>query len=368
MADLQRAESGLTRQDVIRGPELFLVTAFISLALYNFMELNALIFTTFKKRRGVYFWSMLAATWGVALNAIGYLLKFLLPSSSTALDVISTILVLAGWCAMITGQSVVLYSRLHLLVYDHFTIRLVLAMIIIDAAICHPPTISLFCLINNTRNPDPFIPAYSIYEKVQLFIFFIQEFVISAIYIIESAKFLRSRKGMSGGNGQLPPSSGGVSLTDSNRMIMYWLISVNVLVVLLDVSILALELSGYYDLQTSWVSEPVDLWFPGRFMSRQTRNIAGSYDCCPIGRVMLTTLVVQKAFVYSLKLKLEFCILNKLIAVVKTRESDLVHFVLGPSEILPSLRLTLGAIPWPVIGFQSPSTSQPSRKHFGPAM
>lgn len=257
MVQVRREENGLTRHDTISGPELFIVSSFISLALYNVLELTVLILTTFKKRSGVYFWSMVVATWGIALNAIGYLLKFLRPEASRSLETLYTILVLTGWSTMITGQSVVLFSRLHLLVYDRFTIRFVLAMIIIDAIICHPPTIALFSLFNNSANPDPYSAAYSVFEKTQLFIFFVQEFVISAIYIVESAKFLKSR---AAGVMPAPPSgaqaasSTSASLTESNKMIMYWLIGVNVVVVMLDVSILALEFSGFYDLQTSWVS------------------------------------------------------------------------------------------------------------------
>lgn len=270
MVEARGDDSGLTRHDVVRAPELYIVTSFISLALYNVLELIILIFTTFKKRSGVYFWSMVVATCGVALNAVGYLLKFLQPPSQPAasgsLETLYTILVLAGWTAMITGQSVVMFSRLHLLVYDRFIIRFVLAMIVADAVLCHPPTIALFALVNNSATPEPYAAAYSVFEKTQLFVFFVQEFIISAVYIVESARFLRSR---TRGAVRLPPrgeqaaaatagfASGAGVLSDSSRMVMYWLISVNVVVVLLDVSILALEFSGYYDLQTSWVRVPV---------------------------------------------------------------------------------------------------------------
>lgn len=264
MVEARGDDKGLTRHDVVQGAELYIVTSFISLALYNVLELNLLIFTTFKKRSGVYFWSMVVATWGVALNAVGYLLKFLRPeaASTAGLETLYTILVLTGWCTMITGQSVVLFSRLHLLVYDRFTIRFVLAMIVADALLCHPPTIALFSLVNNSANPEPYTAAYSIFEKTQLFVFFVQEFIISSVYIVESAKFLRSRTrhhgggggGGGGGGSSMTTASTGNFLTDSNSMVMYWLIAVNVFVVLLDVSILALEFSGFYDLQTSWVS------------------------------------------------------------------------------------------------------------------
>lgn len=265
-----RAEgNGLTSSDVPQGTITYVITAFISLALYNVIELNGFIFTTFKKRNGLYFWSMFVATWGVALNATGYLLKYLLTQSSSGLQALYTVLVLVGWSSMVTGQSVVLFSRLHLLVHDRFTIRFVLTMIVLDALMCHPPTFALFSLTNNQNDTQRFSVAYSIFEKFQLFIFFIQEFIISAIYILESKKFLKARKAMAPNSGRTGTTLD-TSLTDRSKMVIYWLISVNVLVVLLDISILVLEFSGLYDLQTSWVryrrvSRDLEEWIPKDF-------------------------------------------------------------------------------------------------------
>ncbi|KAJ4388856.1 hypothetical protein N0V93_006317 [Gnomoniopsis smithogilvyi] len=279
MAFYARGEgNGLTSADAVTGPTLFIVTSFIALAFYNVLELSLFIYTTFKRRKGLYFWSMVIATWGIALNGSGYLVKFIRPDESLAVRAFSTSLVLVGWCAMITGHSVVLFSRLHLLVSDPFKIRLVLTMIMVDALICHPPTLALFALVQSD-NPQPYVAAYSVYEKFQLLVFFIQEVIISIIYIMESARFLRARASIN----RMPIIDMKAMHVDG-RTVMRWLIAVNVLVVFLDLSILGFEFSGFYDLQTSW-----------------------------------------KCLVYSIKLKLEFGILNKLIAVVKARNPDLFN-------------------------------------------
>jgi hypothetical protein len=45
------------------GPTLStVIVAFMALALYNAVELNVIIFSSFKRRRSLYFWSILAAT------------------------------------------------------------------------------------------------------------------------------------------------------------------------------------------------------------------------------------------------------------------------------------------------------------------
>lgn len=266
-----RSDHGIAGNSTVTGPALFVITAFISLALYNVLELVLIIFTKFRKRAGLYFWAMFVATIGIAFNAVGYLLKFLHPGVPLASRYVYVTLVIVGWSSMVTGQSVVLYSRLHLLLHNQRKLRLILGMIIFDAIICHIPIAALFYLVNS-ENQDPFITPYSIYEKFQLSVFFLQECIISFVYIHESWKFLQARHIAFESNLQHL----------DGRKIMYWLILINVVVMILDISILVLEFSGFYDLQTSW-----------------------------------------KALVYSVKLKLEFSILNKLIEVVKARNPDL---------------------------------------------
>lgn len=285
-----RTDHGIAGNSTVTGPALFVITAFISLALYNVLELIIIIFTKFRKRSGLYFWSMLVATIGIAFNAVGYLLKFLHPGVGLASRYIYVTLVIVGWSSMVTGQSVVLYSRLHLLLHNQLKLRFILGMIIFDAIVCHVPIAVLFYCVNS-EDQDPYIIPYSIYEKVQLSIFFLQECIISFVYIHESWKFLQAR--------HLAFEPNHKSL--DGRKIMYWLMMINVVVMILDISILVLEFSGFYDLQTSW-----------------------------------------KALVYSVKLKLEFSILNKLIEVVKARNPDLFDSEGVRMELINGGRRTVG--------------------------
>ncbi|KAH6867340.1 hypothetical protein B0T10DRAFT_569499 [Thelonectria olida] len=238
------------------------ICVFISIAYYNVLELNVHIFSSFKKRNGLYFWSLLIATWGIAFNGTGYLIKHL--SLSTEANLYATI-ILIGWCTMITGQSVVLYSRLHIVMHSQRRLRLVLYMIIANALWLHLPVIVLVYGANSA-NPKPFETPYSIFEKIQLSVFFIQELVLSGLYVWETSKRLRLEKSV--GNTR-------------TRVVMNHLIYVNVLVVLLDVTILGLEFANLYDIQTAW-----------------------------------------KPLVYSVKLKLEFSILNRLVELTRGSRND----------------------------------------------
>ena len=249
------ADSGISKDSTATWPAMFAIIVFISIALYNVIELNFIILATFKKRRGLYFWSFLAATWGIAVYAIGFLMKDIQVGS----NVLYVTLIVAGWCSMVTGQSVVLYSRLHIVLRDRKKMRMILAMIVFNALICHTPII-VMVYGANSANPEPFLLPYSIYEKVQVTIFFIQELILSGIYISATVKLMKLE----------------ASVRSGTRRIMNHLIYVNIIIVFLDITILALEYAGLYDIQTAY-----------------------------------------KALVYAVKLKLEFSILNRLIELTQ---------------------------------------------------
>lgn len=151
----------------------FAVVALISIALYNVLELTCIIFTTFKKRRGLYFVSFCVATWGIVPYSIAFLVLGLEPPRGRAIYGFVTMIVV-GWVCTVTGQSVVLYSRLHLIDRDQRHLRLVLAMIITNGIILHSATTVMVFGANSLNDPSRFYRPYSIMEKVQVTVFFIQ--------------------------------------------------------------------------------------------------------------------------------------------------------------------------------------------------
>jgi hypothetical protein len=105
---------------------------FSGIAIYNTLELF-MIFMTFNRRATLYFFSVVVATLGVFLYAVAVLLLVLNLTNAY----VSTSLVDVGWSCMVTGQSLVLYSRLHLLVRDSRKLNWILGMIIVDGIIFH---------------------------------------------------------------------------------------------------------------------------------------------------------------------------------------------------------------------------------------
>lgn len=247
-----------------------LIAAFFALSCYNVLEITISIFTLFRCYRGLYFWSMLVATWGILLHAISVFLRFF----SLAPNFPMCVLVCIGWYAMVTGQSVVLYSRLHLVTAEA-RCRWVLYMIISNFFILHVPVTILF--LGSNAGVSSFLPPFNIYERIQLALFSAQEIIISGLYIWETMTYLRPVLIMKGRTG---------------KRVIINLIFVNTIVVLLDASLLATEYTNNFDVQTTY-----------------------------------------KTVVYSVKLKMEFTVLNSLLNVIRTNPStiegpqprDIVH-------------------------------------------
>ncbi|KAH7114895.1 hypothetical protein EDB81DRAFT_669302 [Dactylonectria macrodidyma] len=230
------------------------VVVFLSIALYNVIELAFIIYASFKKRSGIYFWSFVVATCGILPNCIAWLLKCFGVNPSAAF--VYATMIVVGWVCMVTGQSIVLYSRLHLVDHDPSHLRFVLAMIITNVIVSHVPVIIMVYGINSTH-AELYASVYSVYAKVTVTLFFVQEVVISGLYIFATVRLFRD--------------SIWHAKSARQRMVRH-LVIMNIIIVLLDITILGLEYSGHYQLQTAY-----------------------------------------KGMAYSIKLKIEFRILNGLV-------------------------------------------------------
>jgi hypothetical protein len=162
---------------------------------------------------------------------------------------------------MVTGQSVVLWSRLHLVLQSTSILSGVLGMVIVDALIFHIPIIVL--MYGTVTVPgSAWSRGYSVMEHVQLVGFCVQESIISGIYIWSTLQLLRLRS-------QGRPSA-----------ILYQLLAISILILILDVAVVVIEYLGYYAVQ-----------------------------------------VMFKPVAYSVKLKLEYAILGKLVTIARREYS-----------------------------------------------
>ena len=229
------------------------IVSMFSIGAYNALETVFITFDVVKNYRGLYFWSMQVASWGILVHALPAMACFLSHAPSLPMS----IPFLIGWYAMVTGQSVVLYSRLHLVVWDISKVRWVLWRIIVNVCILHVPMAALFLGLNhgNARFARPAM----VYNWIQLAGFCIQDLVICGIYIYEAIRALKCIVRIRGRKG---------------RKVIIHLLWVNVLVVVLNILLLLTEYKLHY-IQVSF-----------------------------------------KTVVYSLKLNLEFSVLNRLRSLV----------------------------------------------------
>lgn len=243
---------------------------FLTIAVFNGGEVLAQVYFTFRRHRGLYFWSIVSATIGIFLYVIGFGTKFFVTRPGSGW--VGLAFVIAGWVPMISCQSLALYSRLHLVMRNQRRLRWVFYMIIANAILFHTPIAVLIFLAETSPT---LARVYTAYEKAELTAFSAQEFVISGLYIWETWKILKPPKSS-------PASPGGTTSNTARRMhsIRRHLIYVNVVVVALDATLLATQFSDHYRVQTTY-----------------------------------------KAFVYSVKLKLEFAILNRLVAATRSRRT-----------------------------------------------
>ena len=115
-----------------------IVTVCCALAAYNAVELTILVFTTFNVYRGLYFWSLLVSTFGVFTYVLGWIVYYFRLTSSVAGLVLNNY----GWVTMVVGQSVVLYSRLGIVLGrgSENLLKVVKWMIIIGSIIFYIPS------------------------------------------------------------------------------------------------------------------------------------------------------------------------------------------------------------------------------------
>jgi hypothetical protein len=181
-------------------------------------------------------------------------------STSFPNPAINETLLTLGWVILVPGQSMVLYSRLHLISQNRHLLRFIFWFILVDALLLCGP-----CIVLNSgqysSNPKPYTDGYVVMEKIQMTMFTVQEFFISGVYVWEIRKVLK------------------VIFKGQTRKIMWQLVAMNVLIVCLDVSMLIVIGFGYYMLETT-----------------------------------------MKAMIYSVKLKVEFAVLTKMVSVFTHRQ------------------------------------------------
>lgn len=235
------------------------IIVFMCIALYNALELTILIPLSFRRYRSLYFRSLFTS---VVLGVIPFTVTGALQFFSLQPLWLSVVLQNISWVLMVPNQSVVLYSRLHLVSQNMTLLWIVRWLIILSLVVIVIPTIVLNAGWTYMPHSDPWVRGYDAIERIQVTWFTAQECFISGVYIWKAVQLI-----------------GLISSRDKRRhKILYELLGVNIIAILLDVAVMILQYLDYYFSQ-----------------------------------------VVFKATVYSVKLKLEFAVLGLLVSIVHSR-------------------------------------------------
>ncbi|CAA9958133.1 Integral membrane protein [Pyrenophora teres f. maculata] len=226
--------------------------AFTAMTWYNSIELLFLVFFTFKKYSGLYFWSLIVDV-----------LRAYMKQNNVAHDThVDNILMTVGLVLMVPGQSLVLYSRLHLISSNQKLVRSILWMIIVLAVVLCVPT-SMLNLREYTDQPGTYTRTYSAMAKTQMTLSSFEEVFISCVYIWETRNAMR------------------VNFNALDRKWMWQLIAMNIFLLVMDTALLVMEFLELY--------------------------------------MILNTF---KSLVHSFKLKIEFAVLTQMVRVSQTRRQS----------------------------------------------
>lgn len=165
----------------------FALACLAGIGLWNASEIVLVVWWTFKRRRTLYFWSLMVAAFGVIICSVAQVIDFSLGSQNSMFVVI---LGSAGWIPMVTGQSLVLYSRLHLLWVDSRIMRFLLTMIIFNGLTMHSGAFAMN-IASRALQTGSLTKAYGVMERTEVTVFFVQEITLSMFYLWRCRHFLK---------------------------------------------------------------------------------------------------------------------------------------------------------------------------------
>ena len=213
-------------------------SAFVGISFFLFLETSFEIFRVFKKRRGLYFWSLVVSVVSTAINNIAIILKFLVPGTEHIWP-LYTLMALSSWTCYSLGQLVILYSRLHLVIdnqkIQHWVLYLIFACAFFFA-------VPIWIVVWPAWNIDPEITKRwsapdGIVERFTQLGFTLAETTVSGIYIHALFQLLRYKP------------------TVRQRRVFLDLVYVNVITIALDITSTILVY-----LNQTGVSHPVQIF------------------------------------------------------------------------------------------------------------
>jgi hypothetical protein len=221
---------GVTADTVLPGTTYVVVGAFVAMGFLCTFELIPIIWTSFKRRNGLYFWAIVVATLGSFLFNLGTTIYiYNLSNGTKAILGVTTAINTLGYLIYIPAEFTVLYSRLHILAASQKTLRFVGILAAAEYALFTIPN-AVLSIGASTISTPAFDISYSYFQRIEIVGYTITEIIFSIVYIRHTLRMW--------GTGAEPKV----------KKILKWCLCANILVILLDIVTVVFEYTGkaYY--------------------------------------------------------------------------------------------------------------------------
>ncbi|KAL2851121.1 hypothetical protein BJY01DRAFT_245061 [Aspergillus pseudoustus] len=166
----------------IDGP-FIVATSLLSISLYIVLELLVGIFTTFKRRSGLYFYSCLISTIGLASFTATYYMRIFPGLPSLPVRILFSI----SSAIVVNAQHLVLYARLHVILPQHPRFhRAILIILIVSSLAFFCPQTYLEYYAGSTYMPSDQIKILAFNTVLT-----VREMLLCMIYLVQGIRQLK---------------------------------------------------------------------------------------------------------------------------------------------------------------------------------
>jgi hypothetical protein len=203
----------------------------LSLAHLNNLEIVFLMFTRFRRRRGLYFGTVAVAAISSAMFTVGFTLLELVPGRPSLLA--GSLLACLGFLSYEPSEFLLVYSRLHLISASRRTQRYVLALIILHTLLLTIPT-AVTVLGDVLSYNAKFYVASSLILRVKVCTYTAMELLLSSLFLYQIARAWNRRT-----EPQIMP-------------VLRHILVANLLIICMHATAITLDYLGFTALQTCW--------------------------------------------------------------------------------------------------------------------
>jgi hypothetical protein len=166
----------------VTGNAALATAAFLGMGLLCGFEMLFLIWSTFRRRSGLYFWSLVIATIAeISVNIANILYYWVLRDSCPA---IVAVLSIPGSLFFVVFEYFVLYSRLRLVQASNKKMRVLLGVIFTEALLIELPLAALY-LASIIRPSSELDYLYFTIWQVEAVVYTLVDVILSLTYILQ---------------------------------------------------------------------------------------------------------------------------------------------------------------------------------------